>query len=141
MLRNVSYNNKQTKQEIIDLIGMPFSIGKRIKLRGIGSQRFLITTASHEISNLLALDSNLNYCNIELRKKGVIIRFRSLLETYAWIIPFWKLNIFKNGNVYSIYSDGYKMTLKPAYNVKADKLFLRKIQHLKAQYFAQSQPN
>jgi hypothetical protein len=141
MLKNVSYNDKQIRHEITDLVGMPFSLKQRIKLRGIGSQRFIITSASPEISNLLALDMNLNYCNIELRQKGIIIRFRSLLETYAWVIPFWKLNMFKNGNAYSIYADGHKMITKPAYNVKANERFLRKIQNLKAQYFEQLQPN
>lgn len=137
MLRNVSYNNKVVKQEIIDFIGPPFSISERFRSGGIGSQRFIITSASNEISKLLALDSNINYCNIELRKKGIIIRFRSLLETYAWLIPFWKLSMFKNGNNYSIYSEKIKVIIKPAYNVLADKRFMRKLQSLKAKYMTE----
>ena len=58
--------------------------------------------------NLLILDQNINTCNIELRPKGIIVRFRSLLETYGLIIPYYKLKIYKGkSQEYSIYLDHY----------------------------------
>ena len=59
-----------------------------------------------KLLNYLKLDNNINYCNIEIRKNGIIIRFRSLLETYGLIIPYYKLVIYKGeSNIYSFYKD------------------------------------
>ena len=108
MLRNISYNDHKLKEEISKMIGKPFSFFERIKMNGIGSSSLRIQGSNSEIENLLNLDNNDNRCNIEIRKKGIIVRFRSLLETYALIIPFYKLKLFKGeSNVYSIYIDNY----------------------------------
>ena len=58
-------------------------------------KKLIINSASIDIHNLLILDQNINTCNIELRPKGIIVRFRSLLETYGLIIPYYKLKIYK----------------------------------------------
>ena len=108
MLRNISYNDHKLKEEISKMIGKPFSFFERIKMNGIGSSSLRIQGCNSEIENLLNLDNNDNRCNIEIRKKGIIVRFRALLETYALIIPFYKLKLFKGeSNVYSIYIDNY----------------------------------
>ena len=108
MLRNISYNDHKLKEEISKMIGKPFSFFERIKMNGIGSSSLRIQGSNSEIENLLNLDNNDNRCNIEIRKKGIIVRFRALLETYALIIPFYKLKLFKGeSNVYSIYIDNY----------------------------------
>jgi hypothetical protein len=108
MLRNISYNDHKLKEEISKMIGEPFSFFERIKMNGIGSSNLRIQGCNSEIENLLNLDNNDNRCNIEIRKKGIIVRFRALLETYALIIPFYKLKLFKGeSNVYSIYIDNY----------------------------------
>ena len=83
MLKNVSYNNSKIKSEINDVLGNPFTIFERIKLRGVGSPKYIISQTDSIITNLLNLDNNTNQCNIELRPKGIIVSFRSLLETYA----------------------------------------------------------
>ena len=88
MLRNISYNNAKIKSEINNLLGEPFTILNRIKLGGIGSPKYIILQTDSKINNLLNLDNNTNQCNIELRPKGIIISFRSLLETFALIVPF-----------------------------------------------------
>jgi hypothetical protein len=47
-------------------------------------------------------------CNIELCKSGIIVRFRSRLETYALPIAYHKLVIYKGrAEEYSIYKDTY----------------------------------
>ena len=108
MLRNISYNDHKIKEEITKKIGQPFSFFERIKMNGIGSSNLRVLGCNSEIENLLNLDNNDNRCNIEIRKKGIIVRFRALLETYALIIPFYKLKLFKGeSNVYSIYIDNY----------------------------------
>ena len=91
MLYNVSYNDKKITRKIDEELGKPFTLKERFQLGGIGSPKLHITEASMEIQNLLILDNNLNTCNIEMRPKGIILRFRSLLETYGLIIPYYKL--------------------------------------------------
>ena len=104
MIKNLSYNSKKINTLLLELVGRPFSFIERIKLGGIGSNKLVIADASKEIVELLRLDNNVNYCNIEIRKNGLIIRFRSLLETYGLIIPFYKLVIYKGeSKIYSLY--------------------------------------
>ena len=108
MLINISYNNSGIKKKIEEAVGKPFTIQKRWKLNGIGSQKLTINSSSIDIQNLLILDQNINTCNIELRPNGIIVRFRSLLETYGLIIPYYKLNLYKGkAKEYSIYIDKY----------------------------------
>ena len=90
------------------LVGPPFKLSQRWQLGGIGSPKLIISQSSIEIHNMLVLDHNTNSCNIELRPKGIIVRFRSLLETYALIIPYYKLHLYKGkASEYSVYMDQY----------------------------------
>ena len=108
MLLNVSYNNPEIKEKIDREVGKTLTLVDRFKLKGSGSPRLIITSVSIDIHNLLILDNNRNTCNIEIRPNGIIVRFRSLLETYALVIPFWKLKIYKGkAQEYSIYRDNY----------------------------------
>tara|TARA_X000000950_G_C13352054_1_gene432844 strand:- start:11 stop:430 length:420 start_codon:yes stop_codon:yes gene_type:complete len=131
MLRNVSYKNDSTKNEIDGLIGNSYSFIEKIKKGGVGSGKLLITKANKEIENLLILDQNTNNCNIELRAKGIIIYFRSLLETYGLAIPYYKLVVFKvteNEYTFNIDSKFLKIKVKS----ENDHLFIRKIMEEKA---------
>ena len=108
MLLNISYNDPAQKRRIDEAVGKPCSLQKRWKLGGIGSEKLTISSSSIDIHNLLILDHNINSCNIELRPLGIIIRFRSLLETYGLIIPYYKLKLYKGkAQEYSIYLDQY----------------------------------
>ena len=96
---------------------------------GNGSPQLKITQSSSEIFSLLALDHNRNTCNIELRPQGIIIRFRSLLETYGLVIPFYKLTIYKGkSDEYTLYKDQY--FVKISTDEKVHK-FMRKLQQLR----------
>ena len=131
MLLNVSYNDKTRTQKIDTAVGKPFSLKERWALGGIGSPKLFITETSMEIQNLLILDNNLNTCNIEIRPKGIIVRFRSLLETYGLIIPYYKLKIYKGDlAVYSIYKDHYFIKVKS--DTKAIQNFFKKLLDHKA---------
>lgn len=131
MLVNVSYNNREIKKKIEEAVGKPYTLKERWKKGGIGSPKLFITETSVEIGNLLKLDNNLDTCNIELRPKGIIVRFRSLLETYGLIIPYYKLSLYKGeAQVYSIYKDHYFIKVKS--NSKAIQQFFKKILDEKA---------
>lgn len=126
MLLNVSYNNKKITRKIDKEVGKPFTLKERWAMKGIGSPKLFITEASVEIRNLLILDNNLDSCNVEIRPKGIIVRFRSLLETFALVIPFYKLTIYKGDfAVYSIYRDHYFIKVRS--DTKAIQKFFRKL--------------
>jgi len=131
MLKNISYNNPKIIDEINNYVGKPYTILKRLKIGGIGSSKLIINSADSIIENLLNLDNNLNYCNVEIRPKGIIIHFKSLLETYGLIIPFYKLKIFKGkANEYSIYIDN--LFIKVNASEKNEHDFFKKILRLRA---------
>jgi len=130
MLKNISYNNSKIFDQINDYVGKPYTIFQRIRIGGIGSSKLITNKADSKISNLLNLDNNINKCNIEIRPKGIIIRFRSLLETYGLIVPFYKLKLFKGkANEYSIYNDNY--FIKIEVNKKNEHDFFKKITKMK----------
>ena len=131
MLLNVSYNESKIKEKIDTSVGKPFSLKERWTKGGIGSSKLRISEASIDIQNLLILDNNQNICNIELRPKGIILRFRSLLETYALVIPYYKLTLYKGkAQEYSIYKD--KQFIKVVADTKATFKFFSKISAEKA---------
>ena len=133
MVKNLSYNSKKNRTILFEIVGRAFSLIERIRLKGIGSGKLIIIDASEEIIELLKLDNNINYCNIELRTNGIIIRFRSLLETYGLIIPYYKLVIYKwESNIYSFYKDNYY--IKFMADNKKTSLFVKKIVRLKIKF-------
>lgn len=121
MLYNVSYNNPKIDREIRNQVGNILTLKERWKIKGSGSPQLHITSSSIQIYNLQVLDINANTCNIEIREKGIIVRFRSLLETYALPIPYYKLTVYKGkAEEYSIYRDNYFV------KVRADKKSIHK---------------
>ncbi len=132
MLANLSYNNPDITRKVDDLLGKPFTLKKRIAMGGIGSPKLIIREASLEIRNLLLLDNNRDTCNIELRPGGIILGFRSLLESYGLIIPYYRLTIFKGDlGVYTVHSEHHFVRVEA--DTKAVQRFFTKLQTLKAE--------
>ena len=126
MLLNVSYNDKKITKKIDEAVGKPLPIKERFAMGGIGSPKLHITEASLDIYNLLILDNSTNTCNVEIRPNGIIVRFRSRLETYGLIIPYYKLNVYKGDiGIYSIYMDHYFIKVRS--DTKAIQRFFRKL--------------
>ena len=126
MLLNISYNEPLLIDKINEAVGKPFSLKQRLQLKGVGSGKLLMTKTSLEIHNLLVLDNNINNCNVELRPKGIIIRFRSLLETYGLIIPYFKLIVYKEkATEITFYKDHYFIRIQVS--SKEAKGFFKKV--------------
>lgn len=131
MLVNVSYNNREIINRVDKAVGKPFKLKERWSMGGIGSPKLFITQSSVEIRNLLILDNNLDSCNVELRPKGIIVRFRSLLETFALVIPYYKLSLYKgDAQVYSIYADHHFIKVRS--DTRAIRNFFKKLMDYKA---------
>jgi hypothetical protein len=133
MLANTSYNDKKINQTIDELVGRPFSLIENFKRNGIGSPRLDIFKTSEEIATLLSYDNNRNFCNVELRPRGIIIRFRSLLETFSLVIPYYKLVVFKPANSFTFHMDHHFISVDAPTNNKAVHRFMEKLNQLKTE--------
>ena len=131
MLVNTSYNEKIINDSIHELVGKPFGFIENIKQNGIGSPRLNIIKSSEEIATLLSYDNNRNFCNIELRPKGIIIRFRSLLETFSLVIPYNKLVLFKPANSFTIHMDHHFISIDAPPKNKSVNSFIEKLNNFK----------
>lgn len=133
MLVNTSYRNPEIEKKIDLELGMPYSLKDRLKMGGVGSPALDIQSASLEIHNLLVVDNGRNRCNIEIRPKGILLRFRSRLDSYTLVIPYYKLVIYK-GDIaqYSIYRDHY--FVKVTADTKAIQKFFTRLTALKSEW-------
>jgi hypothetical protein len=112
MVWNTSHSDSRIERQISALVGESFSILQRFERRGIGSPKLEILQASTELYNILAVNQDRLRCSIELRPKGVIIHFKSRLDTYALPIPYHKLSVYKGeSNSYSLFMDQYKLKI------------------------------
>lgn len=128
MLLQVSYNDKEITRKINTELGKPFTLIERFKMRGIGSPKLILTEASVQISNLMNLDNNRNVGNIEMRPKGIIVGFRSKLDSYALIIPYYKLVLYKGkAEEYSIYRDTFFIKFEARSGDKGVHNFMKKV--------------
>ena len=137
MLLNASYNHPERREKINEEVGRAFTLMERIKMKGVGSHKLFITSTSIEIHHLLILDKYINTCNIEIRPDGIIVTFRSLLETYALVIPYYKLKLYKSkAEEYSIYRDHYFIKVKA--DTKNTHIFMKKLLDFKANHWTSS---
>ena len=130
MIYNISYNDSNIKSKIENDIDKPLSLREKLLIGGSGSPKLYITESSSEIKKYLNQDNNMNSCIIEIRNRGIIVMFKSILETYALTIPFYKLIIYKGtSNEYSIYKDNYYVKILA--NTKTVHSFIKKIKNFK----------
>lgn len=127
MIVNTSYPDKKRTQKINKLVGKPFSLFERLKMRGIGSPRLQIIDASPAISDCFRVGNGNKHCNIELRPQGLILWFRVAQETFAWAIPFFHLSIFKSLDYYTIHGSGNYAKIKPAYSKQKIDTFIQRL--------------
>lgn len=138
VVKNISHNDKEIKAEINELLGKPYSLWKRISMGGIGSPRLVIAYATAAIDKLLSVDNRTRYCNIELRPKGLILSFKSRLETYACIMPYSSLTMIRSTGFLELTSQGVHVKLDGFTNSRSAQKFLRKIIYSKASHIESS---
>lgn len=130
MLFNTSYTNKKYVKESTHTLGKSFSFFEKLKMEGVGSSRLVIQELSTKLQpqNMQSID--VNYANIELRPKGIIIHFTNILDRYSWIIPYYRLNVYSN-KTFSIHSNGNFIQFKKNKNYQNNKKFIHKMTDLK----------
>lgn len=134
MLLYASCNDTQNKKKIETAVGKPFTIADRAKIGGVHSPEMDIIASSIQLHNLLILNQADSTCTIELRPKGIVLRFTAILDRYALVVPYHKLVIHKvNTNIYTIYKDSYY--IKADVRDEAGRDFIKKILKSKSDSF------
>lgn len=126
MLFNTSYTNKNYTKESNLIVGKAFSFFEKIKIRGIGSSRLFIENISPKLQPQNMQSSAINYANIELRPKGIIVHFTNKLDRYSWIIPYYRLVTYST-QTFSIHSNGNFIQFKKNKNYTDNKKFIAKM--------------
>ena len=126
MIFNTTLKNKDAIATMNDLLGEPYSFMKAIKLGGVGSKRMIIDAVSPGFLKLINAVSDINYGNIELREKGIVIHINKGLKNFSWAIPYYQLHTYKTEG-FSIHAQGNFVRFKSNKLLKENKSFIDKI--------------
>ena len=130
MIYNTTNKNKEAEAIFNDLLGKPYSFFEAIKLGGIGSKRMIIEEVSSGFLKIMNAISDINYANIEVREKGILVHINKGLQNYSWAIPFYQLHTYKTSG-FSIHAHGNFVRFKNDKLFKENKKFIDKIILLK----------
>jgi hypothetical protein len=130
LIFDTTHKNRDAEATINDLIGSAYSIFEAIKMKGIGSKRMIIINVSEGFRNIMNTVSDINYGNIELRKKGILVHINKGLKNYSWAIPFYQLHTYKT-NGYSIYAQGNFVRFANNKLLNENKKFIDRLTDLK----------
>jgi len=126
MIFNSTYTDKEKELEVEKLIGKKYGLISSIRLNGVGSKRLIVQETSQNFKKIIIQKSDLIYSNIEIRPGGIIVYIAEGLKRYSWVIPYYKLVIYKTPN-YSIYSGGDFIRFSNDFNVKENLNFFKKL--------------
>ena len=133
MILETTYTKKSNIELINDLVGKPFKILDRFKMKGIGSKRMMIEAVSHNLSTYLNTVADVNYANIELRPGGILILINKGLQNFTWVIPYYQLVLYKTDGA-SIHAQGKFINFKRNILLKENKTFFKKMMNQKIKY-------
>lgn len=133
MIFNTTYADKKITASINDLVGKQYSFVQSIKRKGTGSKRMIIGEASPSMQQYINTVSDINYANIELRPKGIVVYINQGLKNFSWAIPYYQLVIYKtNGS--SIHAQGKFIHFKNNNTFKENKAFFKKLMSEKIKF-------
>ena len=130
MILNTTYTNKDNEATINNLVGSPYSFFTKLRMKGIGSGRMIIDKVSPKLNRALLNGPDLNYANIELRPKGILVRITRRLDNFTWIIPYYQLYTYMTNGL-SIHGQGEFLHFRNDRFYKNNKEFIRKMLNLK----------
>ena len=133
MVLDTTYYNKEHKQIFNNFVGNPYTFFEAIKRRGVGSKRMIVDKVSPNLNPILNTVSDLNYANIEMRKKGILIHITKGLKNFTWAIPFYHLVLYKTDGI-SIHAQGKFIHFKKSKNFDENKNFLRSLLNEKIEF-------
>lgn len=133
MLFNTTHTSKEVTAKINDKVGRPFSLLQSIKMKGVGSKRMIVDEVSPNLAVILNAVSDVNYGNIELKPKGILIHVTKGLQNFTWAIAYYQLVVYKiNGS--SIHANGKFIHFRENKTFKENKKFFDKMMSEKIKY-------
>ena len=133
MVLDTTHNNKEHKHLLEEFVGKPYSILESIKRGGVGSKRMIVKELSPNLSFINNNVADINYANIELRRKGVLIRITKGLKSFTWAIPFYQL-VFYNTDFTSIHAQGKYIHFKNSKTFKENTRFFKNLMSEKIKF-------
>ena len=130
MILLTTYMEKDVVKKINNLVGEPFSIIKRFKMKGIGSSRMIVDDFSLGFKDYFRNNMSLRYCNFELRPNGIMIHFNQRNSRYSWVIPYYRLNMFHSDSL-SIHAEGEFLRIRKDKHLKENGKIIKRILKLK----------
>lgn len=130
MIFDTTHTNKTTETTINDLLGASYTFFEAIKMKGIGSKRMVVADVSLGFKNIMNTVSDINYGNIEIRKRGILVHINKGLKNYSWAIPFYQLYTYKTDG-FSIHAQGNFVRFANNKLLKENKKFIEKLVDLK----------
>ena len=86
----------------------------------------IVDKVSPNLNPILNTVSDLNYANIEMRKKGILVHVTKGQQNFTWAIPFYHLVLYKTDGM-SIHAQGKFIHFKKSRNFYENKRFLRSL--------------
>ena len=134
MIFNSTYTDPEKDLEVDKIIGKKFNLIESILMGGIGSKRLILESFSVKFKDYIKDGFDLNYVNIELRKKGIKVFITNRQKRITWVIPYFRLVIYKTP-VYSIHSNGSFLKFSNRLNHKENLSFFKKLVKIKSNQF------
>ena len=133
MVLDTTYYNKEHKSIIDQFVGESYNLWEAIRRGGVGSKRMIVEKLSPNLDHITNTTSDINYANIELRKRGVLIHITKGLKNYTWAIPFYQLVLYKT-NFTSIHAQGKFIHFKNSKMFKENKSFFKNLMNEKIEF-------
>ena len=134
MIFNSTYSDPEKDLEVDKIIGKKFNLIESILMGGIGSKRLILDSFSVKFQKYIKDGFDLNYANIELRKKGIKVFITNRQNRITWIIPYYRLVIYKTP-FFSIHCNGSFLKFSNKLNHKENLSFFRKLVKIKSNQF------
>ncbi|WP_088323569.1 hypothetical protein [Polaribacter tangerinus] len=133
MIFDTTHRNDDAKIAITKLLGNSYSLLSSLKIGGVGSKRMIIEEVSPNFKKFTNTVSDVNYGNIEIREKGILVYINKGLKNYSWAIPFYQLHTYKTSG-FSIHAQGNFVRFKNNKLLQENKKFIDKLLTLKIDY-------
>lgn len=133
MVLDTTYYNNEHKPIIDQFVGESYNLWEAIRRGGVGSKRMIVEKLSPNLDHITNSTSDINYANIELRKRGILIHITKGLKNYTWAIPFYQLVFYKT-NFTSIHAQGKFIHFKNSKMFKENKSFFKNLMNEKIEF-------